>query len=98
MIGPLPTTKGQVRYDIVTVDYCTKWAEAEPLVKITKEKTIHFVWKAIIPHTIVFDDGRQFDNSKFREFYSSLGIINSFSSPAHPTDKRKRLTKSSSST
>lgn len=88
MIGPLPTAKEQVRYVIVTIDYCTKWAEAEPLAKIKKEKTIHFVWKTIIrrfciPHTIVFDNGQQFDNSKFREFYSSLGIINSFSSPAH---------------
>lgn len=72
--------------------------------KVTKDKTMHFVWKAIICkfgilHTIVFDNGRKFDNLVFREFYSDLGIVNLFHLLLTPksTDRWKQLTKSSSS-
>ena len=30
------------------------------------------------------DNGRQFDNTPFREFYDQLGIRNHYSSPSHP--------------
>ena len=33
---------------------------------------------------LVFYNGKQFDNSTFRDFYFELGIKNHFSSPAHP--------------
>ena len=32
----------------------------------------------------MFDNGKQFDNPKFREFYAELGIKNYYSSLAHP--------------
>ena len=32
----------------------------------------------------MYDNGRQFGNPKFREFYAELGIKNYYSSPAHP--------------
>ena len=32
----------------------------------------------------MFDNGKQFDNPKFRDFYAELGIKNYYSSPAHP--------------
>ena len=35
ILGPLPIGKGQCKFIIVTVDYFTKWAEAEPLATIT---------------------------------------------------------------
>lgn len=35
------------------------------------------------------DNGRQFDNAKFKEFILSLGIRNAFSSPAHPHGNRQ---------
>ena len=38
LIGSLPTGKGWVRYAVVTVDYFTKWTEAEPLAIITSKK------------------------------------------------------------
>ncbi|MGV7994897.1 integrase catalytic domain-containing protein, partial [Mycobacterium kansasii] len=71
IIGPLPTGKRQVKFAIVAVDYFTKWAEAEPVAKITEQKVIDFVWKNIIcrfgvPRTIVSDNGRQFDNERFK--------------------------------
>ena len=48
ILGPLPIRKGQCKFSIVVVDYFTKWAEAEPLATITKQKIRNFVWRAII--------------------------------------------------
>ena len=43
ILGPLPLGKGQCKFIIVVVDYFTKWAEAEPLATITKQKIRNFV-------------------------------------------------------
>jgi len=85
----LPQVKGQVDFLLVAIDYFTKWVEAEALATITKARIQNFVWKNIIcrfevPRTIIIDNGRQFDNQGFRDFCSSLGIKNQFSSPGHP--------------
>ena len=89
ILGSLPIGKGQCRFIIVAVDYFTKWAEAEPLATITEQKIHNFVWRAIIcrfgiPRALVSDNGKQFDNAKFRDFCAELGIKNDYSSPAHP--------------
>ena len=89
ILGPLPIGKGQCKFVVVAVDYFTKWAEAEPLATITEQKVRNFVWCAIICkfgilRALVSDNGKQFDNPKFRDFYAELGIRNYYSSPAHP--------------
>ena len=89
ILGPLPVGKGQCKFIIVAVDYFTKWAEAEPLATITEQKICNFVWRAIIcrfviPRALVSDNGKQFDNAKFKDFCGELGIKNYYSSPAHP--------------
>ena len=71
------------------MDYFTKWAEAEPLATITEQKIRNSLWRAIIcrfgiPRALVSDNGKQFDNTKFRDFCAKLGIKNYYSSPAHP--------------
>ena len=53
------------------------------------EKHHNFVWRNIIyrygiPRVLVSDNGKQFDNSAFRDFCSELGIRNHYSSLAHP--------------
>ena len=54
------------------------------------EKNIRsFVWRNIIyrygiPRVLVSDNGKQFDNSAFRDFCSEIGIKNHYSSTAHP--------------
>ena len=73
----------------VAIDYFTKWVEAEPTAQITEHKAKDFVWKNIVcrfglPRTLITDNGRQFDNKKFKEFYSKLIIDNRFTSVAHP--------------
>ena len=89
ILGPLPIGKGQCKFIIIGVEYFTKWAEAKPLATITKKKVCNFVWRSIIcrfgiPRALVSDNGKQFDNPKFRDFCSKLGIKNYYSSPAHP--------------
>ena len=89
ILGPLPIGKGQYKIIIVAVDYFTKWAEAEPLATITKQKIRNFVWRSIIcrfgiPRALMLDNGKQFDNAKFKDFCTELGIKNYYSSPTHP--------------
>ncbi|KAM1018865.1 hypothetical protein ACFX2C_040435 [Malus domestica] len=81
--------KGKVSYAIVAVNYFTKWAEVEPLATVIEAKIKDFVWKNIlcrfdIPNAIVTDNGRQFNNNKFRMFCSKFNINLCFASPAHP--------------
>ena len=88
ILGPLPIRKGQCKFIIVTVDYFTKWAEAEPLATITEQKIRNFVWHSIICRfgiliALVSDNGKQFDGAKFRDFCAELRIKNYYSSPTH---------------
>ena len=78
-----------MKFLVVGIDYFTKWMEAEPLVKITQQNVKNFVWKSIlcrfgVLRVLVSDNGRQFDNTPFRDFYEQLGINNHYSSPSHP--------------
>ena len=55
---------------------------------ITEQKVHNFVLRSIIcrfgiPRSLVSDNGKQFDNPKFRDFCVQLGIKNYYSSPAH---------------
>ncbi|CAL2229549.1 unnamed protein product [Prunus armeniaca] len=89
LIGPMPEGKGQVKYAVVVVDYFTKWAEAEALAIITAARIETFIWHNIvcrfgIPHTIVTDNGQQFDNAKFKQFCYNLKIRLCFPSPTNP--------------
>ena len=48
ILGPLPLSRGQCKFIVVAIDYFTKWAEAEPLAKITDSKVQDFVWKNLV--------------------------------------------------
>ena len=89
IMGPFPTAIRQLKFLVVGIDYFTKWVEAEALATITEKNIRSFVWRNIIcrygiPRVLVSDNGKQFDNSVFRNFCSELGIKNHYSSPAHP--------------
>ena len=63
--------------------------KAEALATIMERNIRNFVWRNIvcryrISRVLVSDNGKQFDNSAFRDFCSELGIKNRYSSPAHP--------------
>ena len=89
ILGPFSTRTRQMKFLVVGIDYFTKWVEAEPLAKITQQNVKNFVWKSIVcrfgvPRVLVSDNGRQFDNTHFRDFCEQLGINNHYSSPSHP--------------
>ncbi|XP_022875765.1 uncharacterized protein K02A2.6-like [Olea europaea var. sylvestris] len=89
ILGPFPMARGQLKFVVVAVEYFTKWVEAEPLAKISEAKLRSFVWKSIvcrfgIPKVLITDNGRQFDNSQFRNFCFNLGIYHRLTSVSHP--------------
>ena len=68
-----------MKFLVVGSDYFTKWVEAEPLAKITQQNVKNFIWKNIVckfrvPKVLISDNGRQFDNTLFRDFYKHFGI------------------------
>ena len=88
-MGPFSVAVKQLTFIVVDIDYFTKWVEAEALATITEKNIQSFVWKNIIcrygiPRVLVSNNGKQFDNSAFRDFCSELGIKNYYSSPVHP--------------
>jgi hypothetical protein len=89
IMGPFPIGRRQLKFLVVAINYFTKWVEAEPLATITERNIQNFVWKAVIcrfgiPRVLVSDNGKQFDNPRFRQFSQELGIHNHYSSPGHP--------------
>ena len=94
IMGPFPTALRQLKFLVVGIDYFTKWVEAEPLATITEKSIRSFVWRNIIcrygiPRVLVSDNGKQFDNSAFKDFCSELSIKNHYSSPAHSQANRQ---------
>ena len=88
IMGPFPTAIKQLKFLVVDIDYVTKWVEVEALATITEKNIRNFVWRNIIcryriPRALVSDNGKQFDNSVFKDFCSELGIKNHYLSPAH---------------
>ena len=89
IVGPFPKAAGNKRYLLVGTDYFTKWVEVEPLANIRDVDANKFVWKNIvtrfgIPHTLISDNGLQFDSKAFRRYCCDLGIKNRYSTLAYP--------------
>ena len=89
IVGLFPKAAGNKRYLLVGTDYFTKWVEAEPLANIRDVNAKRFFWKSIvtqfgIPHTLISDNGLQFDSKAFRRYCCDLGIKNRYSTPAYP--------------
>ena len=79
---------GNKKYLIVSIDYFTKWVEAEPLTNIRDVDAKRFVWKSIVtrfgvPHVLISDNGLQFDSKMFKNYCGELGITNRYSTPAY---------------
>ena len=87
--GHFPKAAGNKRHLLVGMDYFIKWVEAEPLANIRDVDAKRFIWKNIvtrfgIPHTLISDNGLQFDSKAFRRYCCDLGIKNRYSTPAYP--------------
>ena len=89
IVGPFPNTAGNKRYLLVSTDYFTKWVEAKPLANIRDVDAKRFVWKKIvtrfrISHTLISDNGLQFDSKAFKRYCCDLEITNRYSTPTYP--------------
>ncbi|XP_016206084.1 uncharacterized protein LOC107646414 [Arachis ipaensis] len=89
ILGPFPIALGQVKFLLVSIDYFSKWIEAQPLARIIAEKVRSFIWKKIIcrfgiPRKIISDNGRQFTDNKLGSFLKNFNIQHHFSSVEHP--------------
>ena len=76
---------------LVGIGYFTKWVEAKPLANIRDVDAKKFIWKNIVtrfrvPHSLISDNGLQFDSKSFRRYYCDLGITNRYSTSAYPQE------------
>ena len=74
---------------LVGTNYFTKWVEVKSLANIRDVDVKKFFWKNIvtrfgIPHSLISDNGLQFDSKSFRRYCCELGITNKYSTPAYP--------------
>ena len=77
ILGPFPIAPRHKKFIIMVIDHFTKWIEVEAVSTITEAKIRNFFWKEVIcrfgiPHTLIINNGKQFDNLKFKQFYSEL--------------------------
>ncbi|XP_073030713.1 uncharacterized protein [Primulina eburnea] len=68
-VGPFPISRPQKKFLLESVDYFSKWVEAEPLAKITEQEVLKFLWKNIVcqfgvPRRLISNNGRQFQGKE----------------------------------
>lgn len=73
IVGPLPTSSSQRQFLLVTIDYFSKWIEAEPLAQIKGKNVWNFLWKSIvcqfgISQEITIDNGTQFESREVEDY------------------------------
>ena len=66
---------------MVSTDYFTKWVKVKPLANIRDVVAKKFIWRNIfarfgVPHTLILDNGLQFDSKTFRRYCCDLEITN----------------------
>ena len=96
-MGPFLKAVRNRRWLMVGTNYFTKWVEAEPLANIRNVDATGFMWKNIvtwfgISHTLISDNGLQFDSKAFRRYCCEMGIKNIYSTPAYPQGNRQAKT------
>ena len=89
MLGPLPTSQGNLKYVVVAVEYFSKWIKAKPLATITSAIVQKFFWPNIVcrfgvPKVVTVDNGTQFDAETLKTFCNQIGTKIHFASVRHP--------------
>jgi transposase InsO family protein len=80
--------QGKNKYDVVAVEYFSKWIEAMPLATITSTTIHKFFWQNIacrfgVPKVITVDNRTQFDAETFKTFCNQIGTKIHFASVRH---------------
>ncbi|XP_052172206.1 uncharacterized protein LOC127788137 [Diospyros lotus] len=83
-----------VKYIMASIDYFTKWVEAEAMASITARRVKQFLWKNVvcrfeIPRVLISDNGTQFTDRSVQEWCQELGIRQQFTLVAHPQANRQ---------
>ena len=83
-----PPSRGYI-WILVTTEYFTKWAEAVPLRKATREAVANFIKENIIikfrvPQRIISDNGMPFVNNDVRKMLEFYQVKHHHSSPYYP--------------
>ena len=89
IVEPFPKAAGNKRWLLVDTDYFTKWIEAKPLANIKDMDAKKFVGKNIVTwfgvlHTLISENGLQFNSKSFRRYCCDLRITNRYSTLAYP--------------
>ena len=88
MVGPLRTGRSGFAHVLVAVDKFTKWIEDNPIKNLEASTTVSFIREFIfrygIPHSIIIDNGSNFDSDEFRAFCASQGTRVDYASVTHP--------------
>lgn len=89
IVGPLKREPNNKRFLLVATDYFTKWVKAKALASISAQVVRRFIWEDIICrfgllHTIISNNGKQFDTEEVTVLCSTFGIRHKFSTPYHP--------------
>src|SRR3989337_4276538 len=88
MVGPLRKGANGFTRLLVAVDKFTKWIEAKPIKNLDSSTAVSFIRELIfrygVPHSIITDNGSNFDSDEFRAFCASQGTQVDYASVAHP--------------
>ncbi|XP_023914399.2 uncharacterized protein LOC112025953 [Quercus suber] len=92
--GPFLKAARNKRYLLVGTDYFTKWVKTKPLVNIRDVDAKKFIWRNIVtrfgvPHTLISNNGLQFDSKTFKRYCYKLRITNRYSTPTYPQRNRQ---------
>ena len=88
MIGTLTVAPGGFNHVLVAVDKFTKWIEYKPIVKISSDRAVDFIFDIIhrfgFPHTIITNMGSNFTSQSLWDFCENSCIEVKYASVAHP--------------
>ena len=88
MVGPMRTGRSGFSHVLVAVDKLTKWIKAKPIKNLDAGTAISFIRELIfrygVPHSIITDNGSNFNSDEFRAFCASQGTRVDYASVAHP--------------
>ena len=88
MVGPLRTGRSGFTHVLVAVDKIIKWIEAKPIKSLEASTVVSFIRELIfrygLPHSIITNNGSNFDSEEFKDFCASQGTRVNYASVAHP--------------
>ena len=88
MVVPLRNGRSGFTHVLVAVDKFTKWIEAKPIKNLHASTALSFIRELIfrygVPHSIITDNGSNFDSDQFKALCASQGTRANYASVAHP--------------